>query len=97
MTKIKDDKKTIGIKMRTWNGETYSPDISADFFGGCAGTGYDPEDGCLVVKDVDYCIEQANDWQDMVGDYAETARDLCEPRNGQERCVEVKNLGDEQE
>ena len=66
--KITDGKKTVEIKMVIWEGAGYSPDWSMDFFD--AGLlEYDSEKDVYIVKDVDYCIEQANDWRDSIGDY----------------------------
>ena len=28
-----------------------------------------PDTPDRILKDVDYCIEQANDWRDSIGDY----------------------------
>ena len=46
--------------MMTWDEDSlhYSPDWSNDFF-----------DGAKDVPDVDYCIEQARDWENGEGDY----------------------------
>ena len=66
--KITDGKKTVEIRMMTWQGSGYSPDWSLDFF--CAGSlPYDDETDTYTVEDVDYCIEQACDWRDSKGDF----------------------------
>ena len=65
--KITDGKKTVNIRMAIWEGTGYSPDWSADFF--CAGgLPYDDETDTYTVPDVDYCIEQAEDWAAIRGD-----------------------------
>ena len=61
--KLTDGKKTIEIQMKVWdkyNGG-YGPDWSLDFFdAGCLHL--DEETEVYTVQDVDYCIEQANEW-----------------------------------
>lgn len=61
--KLTDGKKTIEIQMKVWdkyNGG-YGPDWSRDFFdAGCLP--HDEETEVYTVQDVDYCIEQANEW-----------------------------------
>lgn len=61
--KLTDGKKTIDIQMKVWDKYDggYGPDWSQDFFdAGCLP--YDDETGAYTVQDVDYCIEQANEW-----------------------------------
>lgn len=66
--KITDGKKTVDIRMMAWEGSGYSPDWSTDFFN--AGLlEYDRENDVYIVDDVDYCIEQAEDWRDSRGDF----------------------------
>lgn len=60
-----DGTKTIEITMCTFDGLNLSPDFSHEFFE----APYDEEAGVYRVKDVDYCIERANDWRDGVGDF----------------------------
>ena len=66
--KLTDGKRTIEIQMMTWEGNGYTPDWSKDFFeaGDCP---YDEENDVYIVKDVDYCIEQAEDWKNGRGDF----------------------------
>ena len=61
--KITDGKKTVDITMHMWDDFAgLSPDWSADFF--MAGSlPYDEETDTYTVEDVDYCIDQANDWK----------------------------------
>ena len=67
--KITDGKKTVEIKMMIWEGAGYSSDWSNDFFN-AGSLPYDDEKDTYIVKDVDYCIDQANDWQDSKGDFS---------------------------
>lgn len=62
MIKITDGKKTAEITMRTWEDNSYSPDWSADFFE-AGSLEYDEESDTFRVQDVDYCIDQAKDWE----------------------------------
>jgi len=68
--KLTDGKKVVEIRMQVWNGSGYGPDWSYDFFE--AGD-LDDATGASVVDDVDYCIDQAQDWANKTGDYAEVA------------------------
>lgn len=68
--KITDGKKTVEIRMMTWEDDRsgWTPDWSLDFF--VAGAlPYDDETDTYTVEDVDYCIEQAEDWAASRGDY----------------------------
>lgn len=63
--KMTDGKKTVEITMKVWNdfNTGYSPDWSNDFFN--AGIlPYDEDEDFFIVDDVDYCIEQAEEWED---------------------------------
>ncbi|WP_291243958.1 hypothetical protein [Fournierella sp.] len=62
--KMTDGKKTVEITMKVWNdfNTGYSPDWSNDFFN--AGIlPYDEDEDFFIVDDVDYCIEQAEEWE----------------------------------
>lgn len=62
--KMTDGKKTVEITMKVWNdfNTGYSPDWSDDFFN--AGIlPYDEDEDFFIVDDVDYCIEQAEEWE----------------------------------
>ena len=62
--KMTDGKKTVEITMKVWNdfNTGYSPDWSNDFFN--AGVlPYDEDEDFFIVDDVDYCIEQAEEWE----------------------------------
>lgn len=68
MTRLYDGKNIVEITMNTWTGEEYTPDWSSDFFMvGCLR--YIAEVDAYEVKDTQYCIDQAEDWKNMVGDY----------------------------
>lgn len=62
MAKLTDGKRTVEIRMMIWQGTGYSPDWSDDFFD--VGLLPSNDDGAHFVEDVDYCIEQAQDWAD---------------------------------
>lgn len=66
--KITDGKKTVEITMHTWEHGSMSPDWSIDFFE-AGGLAYNCETNTYTVKDVDYCIAQAEDWGEQRGDY----------------------------
>jgi len=64
--RITDMHRTVSIEMKVWNEEStsYSPDWSNDFFE--SGSLSHTEDGdgeIYIVKDVDYCIDQAREWE----------------------------------
>lgn len=79
--KLTDNNKTIEITMRTWNGSNYSPDFAIDFFE----APYSAELDAYVVDDVDYCIEQATDWENNEGDFS----DLEDDPDDKCVCIEV--------
>lgn len=68
MTRLTDGKKTLEIAMNNWTKTDYTPDWSADFFEvGCLP--YIEELDAYQVNDVDYCVDQAMDWENNTGDY----------------------------
>ena len=78
MTRLKDRKtgEIVGIKMMTWQEyqNQYTEDWSDDLFEvGCLE--YDEDADAYLVDDVEYCIEQANDWKMSRGDYSEAEYD----------------------
>lgn len=77
--KMTDGKKTVSIQMKSWYGNRWNPDCSPEFFD-APSLMYDEESDCSVVEDVDYCIDQAQDWKNCEGDYAEDA-EYCSPDN----------------
>ena len=61
--KITDGKRTVEIRMMICLVYDYSLDWANDFFD--AGLlHYDEEAEAYIVEDVDYCIEQAQEWAD---------------------------------
>ena len=60
-TKLTDGTRTVTITMQTWDGNNYSPDFSYDFFEVGALERADEE--TYIVEDVEYCIDQAEDWE----------------------------------
>lgn len=66
--KMTDGKKTIYITICKWNGSGYTPDWSNDFFE-AGSLPYDDEKDVYVVADVDYCVDQANDYINRTGDF----------------------------
>lgn len=68
MTRLTDGKKTVEITMRNWDGNGWTPDWSRDFFA-TGSLHYDADSDAYTVQDVDYCVDQAMDWRNGVGDY----------------------------
>ena len=68
MTKLIDDKYIVEISMAIFDGTNLSPDWSGDFFS-VGNLEYNEELGAYKVKDIDYCIKQAEDWESFRGDY----------------------------
>lgn len=68
--KLYDGKKLVEITMHLWrNGEGLSPDWASDFFE-AGSLVYDEERSVYLVDDVDYCLNQADDWKHREGDFA---------------------------
>lgn len=65
---ITDGKKTVVITMHVWKNDYMSQDCSIDFFE-AGGLLYDDQTDTYTVADVDYCIEQAEDWMNQRGDF----------------------------
>lgn len=89
MIRLTDGKNTVEIEMCIWDGCNYSPDWSQDFFE-AGGLPYDDETNTYTVPDVEYCIEQAEDWRLCRGDFADDA-ECYDVINGHERCVFVND------
>lgn len=69
--KLTNGKKAINIQMMVWDSITdsgYSPDWSSDFFE-AGSLPYNADTDTYTVSDINYCIEQANDWKNGVGDF----------------------------
>jgi len=60
MAKLTDGKRTVEIRMMVWTGNGYTPDWSNDFFD--VGLLHMNDNDAHIVEDVEYCIEQAQDW-----------------------------------
>lgn len=58
--KLTDGTKTVEIKIQRWNGTSYDPDWSNDFFE-AGNLPYDEETDTYTVDDVEYCIDMAMD------------------------------------
>lgn len=84
--KLTDDKKTVEITMQEYKYGEWQEDWSEDFFE-AGQLKYDASAEAYIVEDVDYCIGQANDWQQCIGDFAIEADYGASPDN---RNVEVK-------
>lgn len=74
--KLYDGNKMVEIKMVTYDNTTQnmSPCFAEDFFS--AGNLTMREDGAYIVDDVDYCVEQANDWKNCDGDFYGNEHDI---------------------
>lgn len=66
--KMTDGKKLVEVTMKIWNGSGYGPDWANEFFE-TAGLEFDSEVDAFMVNDVDYCIEQMEDWKNCANDY----------------------------
>ena len=68
--KIFDRNRMVKITMREWDNRYNSatPDWSLDFFN-AGSLKYDEERDAYRVGDVQYCIDQANDWAKAEGDF----------------------------
>lgn len=66
--KMTDGKKLVEVTMKIWNGSGYDPDWANEFFE-TAGLEFDGEVDAFMVNDVDYCIEQMEDWKNCANDY----------------------------
>lgn len=72
MTRFTDGSKTAEISMAVWLDGQWQPDWEMDFFDIGMLKRVEDEDGTAlvyVVDDVDYLIDQAEDWRMGRGDY----------------------------
>ena len=67
--KITDGKKTVEIRMMTWEDSGYSPDWSFDCFS-AGSLPWDEERNVYTVENVDDYIDYANDWANSTGDFS---------------------------
>lgn len=74
--------------MMMWTDGGYTPDWSDDFYN-VGMLELDTESGAYIVPDVDYCIEQAHDWQHADGDFVDE-RDYCDAEDIANREVVVE-------
>ena len=82
-TRLVSGNRMVAIEMQTWDGRQYTSDWSNDFFE-VGNLKYNKDLDAYEVEDIDYCIDQANDWKDKEGDfYGE------EDAEGVERSVDV--------
>jgi len=61
MIRMTDDTMSVEITMHVWQGTSYSPDVSLEFYE-AGSLPYDREHDLHIVDDVDYCIDMARDW-----------------------------------
>ena len=85
--KLTDGKRTVEITMQEWDGSQWGLDWSLDFFG-AGNLPYNEENDTYTVEDVQYCIEQVNDWKSNTGDNA----DDLESFDPDDRLVNVEEL-----
>lgn len=84
-----DGRQLADVELKEWNGEQWTPDWSNDFYDNP--DGYDCELDAIIVRDVNYCIEQAEDWKNRRGDFIDEM--LYTPEEEQcERKVDVDIL-----
>ncbi len=77
MARLTDGKRTVEIIMMDWDVDNWKPDWSNDFFE-VGGLRHDNDLDAYIVDDVDYCIEQAQDWKNGRGDFYDERCDLEE-------------------
>lgn len=90
MTRLTDGKRVVEITMTRWTGNGYEPDWSNDFFA-VGSLPYIGDVNAYCVEHLDYCIEQALDWKNAIGDFAEDA-DVCSAEDIESRCVFVEKI-----
>lgn len=89
MTRLYDGKKIAEITMCIWDGNGWTPDWSNDFYD-IGLMEYDEDHDAYKVDDVDYCIEQAMDWKNSIGDFCNDV-----PNENNEVWVEIDNDPDD--
>lgn len=71
-TRLFDGENLAEIVVNNWvPGQGYTPDWSGDFYS-VGGLRYNDDLEAFEVDDVNYCIDQANDWRNAEGDFAES-------------------------
>lgn len=76
--KITDGYKTVDITMKVWDKQNNEwkfagENLANDFFEVAALPM--SNEGTYIVKDVDYCVEEANDWAECLGNHYDEERD----------------------
>lgn len=81
MTILTDNKHTVSITMAIWDSanRNYSPDFSGDFFN-VGSLPYDDEADAYRVEDVYYCLDQAQNWAECIGDYCDDGEPAADMR-----------------
>lgn len=90
MIKLTDGTRTVEITITSWDGSGYEPDWSMDFFE-VGSLPYNEETETYTVPDVDYCIDQAQDWASATGDFRDDA-DYYTVEEISNRCVFVDEI-----
>lgn len=86
--KLYDGEKIVSIEMYEREGDWMPPEWSKDFFD-AGRLEYDEDLDAYMVQDVDYCVEQANDWKECIGDF-----NCDEIPDGWERLVYVETISE---
>lgn len=94
--KLYDGKKMVNIEMNNWTGNGYTPDWSIDFFE-AGSLEYNEDMDAYMVEDVDYCIEQARDWQNARGDFYEPEVTFADIDSRNVDINEIKTTGEDKE
>lgn len=67
MARFTDGKKTVEIIMKVWKDGQYSPAWENDYFN-VGDLPFDRETRTYTVNDVEYLIDQANNWHEGIGE-----------------------------
>ena len=94
--KLYDGKKMVNIEMNNWTDNGYTPDWSIDFFE-AGSLEYNEDMDAYMVEDVDYCIEQARDWQNARGDFYEPEVTFADIDSRNVDVNEIKTTGEDKE
>ena len=94
--KLYDGKKMVSIEMNNWTDNGYTPDWSIDFFE-AGSLEYNEDMDAYIVEDVDYCIEQARDWQNARGDFYEPEVTFADIDSRNVDVNEIKTTGEDKE
>ena len=94
--KLYDGKKMVSIEMNNWTDNGYTPDWSIDFFE-AGSLEYNEDMDAYIVEDVDYCIEQARDWQNARGDFYEPEVTFADIESRNVDVNEIKTISEDKE